>query len=84
MRDGQKVGRVDGNHIRAHDDTKLGYFDENYVHSMDGTKLAYINGEYLYQEVGGTKISLDKINEDIEGGIFTEIEKCAIYMLIGG
>lgn len=82
-RNGQKVGWIDSNHIRAHDGVKLGYFEGNYVHSNDGEKIAYIDGAYLHQESGGTKVSLDKVNEEIVGGLLPEIGKCAIYVLIG-
>ena len=83
-RGGEKVGFIDGNYIRAHDWKKLGYFEGNFVHDVMGHKLAYINGDHLYTESSaGVRISLDKVNESIVGGLLTEIGKCAIYILIG-
>ncbi|MCL5017461.1 MAG: hypothetical protein M1155_02265 [Patescibacteria group bacterium] len=83
-RGNEKAGFVDGNHIRAHDGRKLGYFEEDHIRDMDGHKLAYISGDHLYGEsLTNAKISLDKVNESVVGGLLPEIAKCAIYVLIG-
>ncbi len=83
-RSGQRVGWVEGNYIRDHNGKKLGYFEENFVRGMDGHKLAYVEGDYLYSESSsGAKVSLDKINESIEGSMLPEVGKCAVYMFIG-
>ncbi|MGC9603158.1 MAG: 4-fold beta flower protein [Minisyncoccia bacterium] len=83
-REGQRVGWIDGYHIRAHDGKRLGYFDGDFVYGADGHKQAYIEGGYLHSESSSTsKVSVDKINESIEGGMLPEIGKCAIYILIG-
>jgi len=84
MRSGQKVGWIEGNDIRARDGRKLGYFVGNFVYGAEGHKQAYIEGNYLHSESSSTtKVSLDKINESVEGGMLPEIGKCAVYMLIG-
>lgn len=78
------MGWIDGYHIRAHDGKRLGYFDGDFVYGADGHKQAYIEGGYLHSESSSTsKVSVDKINESIEGGMLPEIGKCAIYILIG-
>ncbi len=83
-RSGQRVGWVEGNYVRAHDGKKLGYFEGNFIYGMDGHKLAYVEGDYLRSESSSTtKISIDKVNESIEGGMLPVIGKCAVYMLIG-
>ena len=83
-RNGQKVGWIEENYIRAHDGKKLGYFGGNFIYGIDGHKLAYVEGDYLYSESSSTaKVSLDKINEGIEGGMLPEVGKCAVYMFIG-
>jgi hypothetical protein len=84
-RGGEKAGWIDGKHIRAHDGKKLGYFEGNHIYNMEGHRIGYVEGDFLYAEsFGNTKISLDKISEDVVGGVLTEIGKCAIYMLLGG
>ena len=84
MRNGQKVGWIETYRIFNHDGKKLGYFDGDSVHGADGRKIGYINGSYLYDESGSSaKVSLDKINDSVEGGMLTEIGKCAVFMLIG-
>lgn len=83
-RGGQKAGWVEGSHIRAHDGKRLGYYYGNHIFGEDGRKLAFIEGDYLYS--GGSmseKINLEKVNESIVGGVFPEICKCAIYVLLG-
>ena len=79
-----KVGSVSGNYIYDRDGDKIGYFEENYIYDRDGNKQAYIEGAYLLSYSGGSlRVSLDKINESIEGGVVSEIGKCAIYVLLG-
>lgn len=82
-RAGQKIGWIDGDHVRAHDGTKLGYFQGNFVFGEDGHKLATIEGDHLIAYGGNAKVLLEKISEDIEGGVLPEIGKCAVYVLLG-
>lgn len=82
-RGGQKIGWIEGHHVYAEDGKKLGYFDERYVYSEEGHRLAYIEGDYLFSENGDSKIPLEKISEQIVGGVIPEIGKCAVYMLLG-
>jgi hypothetical protein len=82
-RGGEKIGWVEGARIRAHDGTKLGYFEGNFVYGEDGHKLAYIEGDHLVSYGSDTKIPLEKIAEEIEGGVLPEIGKCAVYVLLG-
>lgn len=82
-RDGQKVDWIEGNDIRAHDGQKLGYFSSNDVYDVGGHKLAYIEGDYLHSEGSSAKVSLDKINGSVTGGMLSEIGKCAVFMFIG-
>jgi len=84
-RGGQKIGWIEEHHVRAHDGRKLGYFEGNFVHGEDGRKLAYIEGDYLFSEGGssGSKLPLEKVSEGIEGGVLSEIGKCAVYVLLG-
>jgi hypothetical protein len=81
LRDGSKIGWIDGIYIHAHDGTKLGYFEDKYVYNLDGNKIAYILGDYLHAEEGNNKIPLDKVSEQVTGGVISDIAKCAIYIL---
>jgi hypothetical protein len=80
----EKAGWIEGDKIRAHDGTKLGYFEGNFVYSEGGHKLAYIEGDYLVTYGGGSKVPLEKVSEEVEGGVLPEIGKCAVYVLLGG
>ena len=82
-RGGQKIGWIDGDRIRTHDDKKLGYFEGNYVYSEEGHKLAYMEGDHLISYGGNSKIPLEKVSEAIEGGVLPLIGKCAVYVLLG-
>ncbi len=81
-RDGSKIGWMEGNHVRAHDGTKMGYFEGNNIYNNNGNKVAYTQGNYLYSESGDKKVPMEKISEQIVGGIVSDIAKCAIYILL--
>ncbi len=82
-RNGEKIGFIDGTHVRTHDGKRIGYFEGNYVYNEDGDRTAYIEEDHLVSYGGGARIPLDKVNESIEGGVLPEIGKCAIYVLLG-
>jgi len=82
-RGGEKIGWVESGHIFAKDGKKLGYFSGEAVFDPLGNKLAYISGDFLYAQSGKTKIPLEKISEEIVGGVFEEIAKGAIFVLLG-
>jgi len=84
-RNGEKVGWVERNYVLDHRGIKLGYFDNKFIYNHERRRQAYIEGDHLYSEGSKfSKISLDKINEDIEGGILPMIAKAAVYVLLGG
>jgi len=80
-RDGEKIGWIDGNHIRNHDDQKLGYFQDNFIYNMEGRKVAYILENELKFENGNESIQLEHINSEIEGTA-PLLEKCAVHVLM--
>jgi hypothetical protein len=82
-RGAEKIGYVEGTHIRSHDGNRIGYFEGNYVYTEDGNKTAYIEEDHLVSYGGGSKIPLDTVNEAVEGGVLPEIGKCAVYVLLG-
>jgi hypothetical protein len=84
-RAGDKIGWIDGNHVRDREGKRLGYFRDKYVYDMDDHKIAYIEQDYLVSEGSGSeaKIRLDQVAENIEGGVLPEIGKCAVYVLLG-
>jgi hypothetical protein len=82
-RGGEKIGWVEGQHIRAHDGKKLGYFEGNLIYGEDGRKLAYVEGDHLISYGSNSKISLEQVSEGIEGGVLSEGAKCAVYVLLG-
>jgi hypothetical protein len=84
-RGGKKIGWIEGHYIKASDGRKLGYFEENFVKNEEGHKLAYVEGDYLisYGSNGESKVPLEKVSEEVEGGIGPGIDKCAVYVLLG-
>ena len=82
-RGGQKIGWVAEHHIFAHDGKKLGYFDNKNIYNLEGHKLAYVEGDYLHSYGSDSKVPLEKVSEEIEGGVDQSIDKCAIYILLG-
>ncbi|MDP3901540.1 MAG: hypothetical protein Q8Q37_01005 [bacterium] len=84
LRNGQKVGWVEDDDVYSYNGKKLGYFSDNDVYSADGRKIAYTNGNYLYASGGAdSRVSLNKVNTSVVGGVLPLIGKCAVYVLIG-
>ena len=79
-RDGEKMGRLDGPHIRDYHDNKLGYFENNIIYNEAAHKIAYIHENQLMFYNGQPSISLDHINAEIEGTV-PLIDKCAVHVL---
>ena len=84
-RSGQKIGWIDEHYVRDRDGKRLGYFRDRFVYDMNDHKIAYIEQDYLVSEGSGSeaKIRLEKMAEEIEGGVLPEIGKCAVYVLLG-
>ena len=77
---GQKIGWIDGEHVRDMANKKLGYFQNGFVYNESGHKEAYIEENELHYENGRTASNIEHINEEIEGNI-PILEKCAIKVL---
>ena len=82
-KDTQKIGWIDGIHIRDMSNTKLGYFENNFIYNQDGRKLAYIHENQLMFENGSSAIPLEHINQEIQGTV-PLLTKCAIHVLFEG
>lgn len=78
--DGQKIGWIDGGHIRDLSSNKIGYFENGFVYDQAGHKIAYLHENELMYENGRTPSSLEHINEEIEGNV-PILAKCAIKVL---
>ncbi|MCL4405295.1 MAG: hypothetical protein M1361_00245 [Patescibacteria group bacterium] len=81
-RDGSKVGWIEGDYVRASDGSRLGYFDSHYIYNSSGSKVAYVQGAYLCSNTEDKKIPLDKVNEQVSGGMISDIARCAVYVLL--
>jgi hypothetical protein len=82
-RGGEKIGWLQTPHIFAHDGKKLGYFEGIFVYNADARKIAYLEGNFLVPEGGGPKVPVQKIVEDVTGGVIPDIERAAIFVLLG-
>ena len=71
--------------VRDRDGKKLGYFQDRFVYDMDAHKIAYIEGDYLVSEGSGSeaRLNLEKVAEEVQGGVLSELGKCAVYVLLG-
>jgi hypothetical protein len=79
--DGQKIGWIDGEHIRDLSNAKLGYFQNDFVYNEAGHKVAYIHENELMFENGNAPVSLEHINAEIEGTA-SLLTKCAVHVLM--
>lgn len=79
-RAGEKIGYLEGKSIHRHDGQKLGFFEENVVYEEEGHKIAYLEGDFLFGD-DFSKISLEKIAQEVTGGVVPEIVRAAIYIL---
>ena len=84
-RGGQKIGWLEGNHVRDRAGNRVGYFEENFVYNKDGHKIAYLEGDFFmpYGGSSASKVRLEQIAEDVTGGVIPEIARAAIYILLG-
>ncbi len=80
-RDGEKIGWIEGTHIRDMSDKRLGYFENNFIYNMDGRKVAYIWENELKYENSMSPVELEHINAMIEGN-FPILTKCAVKVLL--
>jgi hypothetical protein len=80
-KDGEKVGWIDGHHVRAQDGTKLGYCQDNFVYNDAAHKLAYIHENELVMQNGESSTPLEKINEEVEGE-YPILMKCTVWVLL--
>lgn len=79
--DGQKMGRIDGEHIRDLSDNKLGYCMNGVVYNEAAHKVAYIYENQLVFENGQPSVSLEHINTEVEGTA-PLLTKCAVHVLM--
>jgi hypothetical protein len=81
-RDGQKIGWLENEHVRSEaDGRKMGYFENNFVYNAAGHKVAYIFENELKFQNGASPVSLQSINEEIEGNV-PLLAKCAVRVLM--
>jgi hypothetical protein len=82
FRDGQKLGWIDGAHIRSEENgAKLGYVQSPFIFNEDGHKIAYMRENQLMFENGQSPIPLEHINAEVEG-TYPLLTKCAVYVLL--
>ncbi len=82
MRGGEKVGWTDERHVFDERGTKLGYFENNEIYDHDGKKLARIEGNHILTHDGKT-LRLDDSHNHVSGGTVPDLERAAIWLLIG-
>jgi len=81
-RAGTKVGWISENDIYDEEGKKLGYFSDNDVYDANNKKLAYIDNNYI-NTADGMKLRLDENRKAVVGGSYSDLERAAIFLLIG-
>ena len=82
MRGGQKVGWVDNDHVFDEHGVKLGYFDHNGIYDHGARKIARIEGNHIFT-LDGNRRRLDDSHNHVSGGSISDLERAAIWLLIG-
>ncbi len=82
MRNGEKIGYLEGDDIYNHEGKKLGYFAENDIYAVDGRKLAYIEGDFI-KTFDGKTIWLKDNRKRVSGGTISDLTRAAIRLLLG-
>ena len=81
-RGGEKVGWTDGRHIFDEHGTKLGFFDSDEIYDRSGKKIARVQGNMILTH-NGKDLHLDDSHDHVSGGTIPDIERAAIWLLIG-
>jgi hypothetical protein len=82
MRDGVKIGWIDGVHIYDHTGKKLAYFTSNEAFDESRKRIAHIDGEYVYLPQNNTKIRIEE-NNALVSGIVSDICRVTIRLVLG-
>ena len=82
MRGTTKVGWVTGNDVFDEEGRKLGYFSDNDIYDENGKKIAYTENNNL-KTLDGRTMRLDENRKHVLGGSASDLERAAIYLLIG-
>lgn len=80
-RDGQKIGYIEGDHIRSESGAKVGYINGEYIYNEAGHKVAYIHENELTFENGNSPVPVEHINQNV-AGTQPLLMKCAVHALL--
>jgi len=81
VRDGKKIGWIQGNHLYDHTGKKLAYINSNDIHKVSGHKVGYLEGASIIDHISGTKISTERNNKYVKGGNLTDLERAAVRLI---
>ncbi len=82
MRDGVKIGWIEGEHIFDENGHKQGYFESGAIYTYEGKRIAHIEGDFLFT-IDGKKSHIDDLREHVSGGTISDLARGAILLLIG-
>ena len=82
-RGGDKIGFIDGDHIKNHEGDKVGYVQGNYIYDIKGHKLAYMEADHICFLNSPHKIRIEDNDKEISGGDLSNIQKAAVRVLLG-
>ncbi len=82
MRNGEKIGYLEGERIYSRDARKLGWVDGDHIYDHEGRKIAWIEGGHA-ETAGGRIIELDDIHKHVKRGAISDTLRTAIYLFLG-
>ncbi|HVM76872.1 MAG TPA: hypothetical protein VMU07_01840 [Candidatus Paceibacterota bacterium] len=80
--DGREIAWIDGKQIKTDSGNQvLGYIGTEHVYDAKNNRIAYIENDALHFENGEPSVSLEKVNQEIQGTYPLNV-KCAVYVLV--
>ena len=82
MRDGVKIGWIEGDHIYDHNGKRLALFTTDTAFDESGKKIAHIDGEFVYLPQNNTRVRIEDNNALVSGAV-SDICRAAIRLVLG-
>jgi hypothetical protein len=82
MRDGIKIGSIQGDHICDRNNKKLALFYGKEAFDMNNKRIAYIEDDYVIFPANNMKVRIEDDNQ-IVNGVVSDICRAAIRLVLG-
>ncbi|MGB9743585.1 MAG: 5-fold beta-flower protein [Minisyncoccales bacterium] len=81
LREGQKIGYIDGNDIRDQSGQKLGYFTSDTVYDAMSRVVARLKDNYVF--IGSRQVALQAVLRKVISNYYSNIARAAVAVLFG-